>query len=335
MSDNRKIVLIIVVAILGTATVLLVARFSKRRTITLKGAVITRDSDPRKQLPIVGVDVTADNGFAVARSQSDSSGLFTITWRKRILRGKEVTLRFRKPDYEPLDLNINLADKPSDKTFIAKLAPVTRQAPVDESRPRQTISNPLVRYSIKTGTVVNIGSAVRSFEVVNTGNVPCNGQALCSPDGKWRASMGTASLDAGAGNEFRNARASCIAGPCPFTRIDTSGLEHDGRTISVSAIAWSDTATFLVEAEVVHPMQSDMVRNSYPVIFGDALNFTLPPAAEGVSIQAELNGETIVFPLGPALILSWADCNARINPDQTRVYRCELKPGYRWLSNGA
>jgi len=147
--------------------------------------------------------------------------------------------------------------------------------------------------------------------------------------------MGTASLDAGAGNEFRNARASCIAGPCPFTRIDTSGLEHDGRTIRVAAIAWSDTATFLVEAEVVHPMQSDVVRNSYPVIFGDALNFTLPPAAEGVSIQAELNGETIVFPLGPALILSWADCNARINPDQTRVYRCELKPGYRWLGNGA
>jgi len=103
----------------------------------------------------------------------------------------------------------------------------------------------------------------------------------------------------------------------------------------VAAIAWSDTATFLVEAEVVHPMQSDVVRNSYPVIFGDALNFTLPPAAEGVSIQAELNGETIVFPLGPALILSWADCNARINPDQTRVYRCELKPGYRWLGNGA
>jgi hypothetical protein len=335
MSDNRKLGLIVVVAILGTVLVLLVARFNKRRMITLKGAVITRDSDPRKQLPIAGVDITADNGLAVAKSQSDSSGLFTIAWRKRILRGQVVTLRFRKPDYEPLDLNINVADKVSGKIFVASLAPVVRQTLIDEARPQRAISNPLVRYSIKTRTVVNIGSAVRSFEAVNTGNVPCNGQALCSPDGKWKASMGTASLDAGPGNEFRNARASCIAGPCPFTRIDTSGLEHDGRTISVSAIAWSDTATFLVEAEVVHPMQSDVVRNSYPVIFGDALNFTLPPAAEGVSIQAELNGETIVFPLGPALILSWADCNARINPDQTRVYRCALKPGYRWLGNGA
>ena len=75
-------------------------------------------------------------------------------------------------------------------------------------------------------------------------------------------------------------------------------------------------------------MISDIVRESYPVIFGQALNFTLPPGAEGVSIQAEMNKSTIIFPLGPALLLSWADCNARVNSDQTRVYRCELKPGY-------
>src|SRR5438876_5263030 len=150
MSDTRKIGLIVVVAILGTVMVLLVARFNKRRMIALKGAVITRDTDPRKQLPIAGVDITADNGLAVAKSQSDSSGLFNIAWRKRILRGQVVTLRFRKPDYEPLDLNINVADKASDKTFIAALAPVTRQTIIDDDRPQQTISNPLVRYSIKT-----------------------------------------------------------------------------------------------------------------------------------------------------------------------------------------
>jgi hypothetical protein len=43
-----------------------------------------------------------------------------------------------------------------------------------------------------------------------------------------------------------------------------------------------------------------------------------------------LNGTAIVFPLGPNLFLSWADCNARVNADQTKVYRCELKPGYRF-----
>jgi hypothetical protein len=90
-----------------------------------------------------------------------------------------------------------------------------------------------------------------------------------------------------------------------------------------------------VEAEVVHPMTSDVVRNSYPVVFGDAFNFILPPSAEGISLQADLNGETIVFPLGPALILSWADCNVRINQDKNRVFRCELKPDYRWANHGS
>jgi hypothetical protein len=28
--------------------------------------------------------------------------------------------------------------------------------------------------------------------------------------------------------------------------------------------------------------------------------------------------------------LSWAECNARANPDQTRVFRCQLKPGYQF-----
>jgi hypothetical protein len=73
-----------------------------------------------------------------------------------------------------------------------------------------------------------------------------------------------------------------------------------------------------------------MVHHSYPVVFGRALNFTLPSESEGVSIEADIERSTIIFPLGPALHLSWADCNARVNPDRTKVYRCELKPGYRF-----
>jgi len=85
-------------------------------------------------------------------------------------------------------------------------------------------------------------------------------------------------------NEFLNVRASCIAGPCPFTRIDSSGYANGGRNITVSALDWSDTATFLVEAEVFHTAISSNLRESYPVIFGRALNFTVPPTQEGVSI---------------------------------------------------
>ena len=193
-----------------------------------------------------------------------------------------------------------------------------------------TVSNVLARYSIKTTNTANVGSAVKTFEVVNTGNVPCRKQPPCSPDGQWKAAIGGASLDAGEGNEFRNARTSCIAGPCPFTKIESEDFLQGGREVKVSARNWSDTATFLLEAEVFRPMVSDMVRTSHPVKFGQALNFTVPGSAEGVSIQAEINGETITFPFGPNLYLSWADCNARVNRDQTKVYRCELKPGYKF-----
>jgi hypothetical protein len=216
-----------------------------------------------------------------------------------------------------------------DKLYVAHLMPVLHEAHAP-NHPDITVSNVTARYSIKSTTAVNVGSRVTTFEVANTGNVPCKKQPPCSPDGKWKASMGSATLDAGEGYEFRNARTSCIAGPCPFTKIEDEDFSQNGRTINVSARNWSDTATFLLEAEVFHPMVSDMVRTSYPVKFGQALNFTVPGSAEGVTIQAEINGEAITFPLGPNLYLSWADCNARVNIDQTKVFRCELKPGYRF-----
>jgi hypothetical protein len=171
---------------------------------------------------------------------------------------------------------------------------------------------------------------VKTFQVVSIGNKPCD-QPPCSPGGgKWKAAIGSLSLDAGEGNEFRNPRVSCIAGPCPFTRIELAALSQDRRYFKVSVRNWSDTTTFLLEAEVIHRMTSDMVRESYPVIFGRALNFSLPAEAEGPSIEAEIDREAIVFPLGPGLFLRWADCRSEVDKDQSRTYRCELKPGYRF-----
>lgn len=312
---------------MGIAAGAWLTRYVKSRRVILHGAVITANADPRKQQPIPGVEITATDGIATVTTTSDSSGSFTIVLRKRVIRGPIVRLTFRHMDYEPLDMTV-LA---SDNLYVAKMGRVIPQRPLEESLATETISTNLtVRYSIKTATVVNVGSKVQSFEVQNKGNQPCNERPPCSPNGKWKAAERAITLDAGAGNQFRNLRASCIAGPCPFTKIDPSDLDEAGQTVTIHATVWSDTATFLVEAEVAHPTISDLVRNSYPVIFGDALNFTLPPIAEGVSIQADVNGESIVFPLGPALLLSWADCNARSNADQTRVYRCTLKPGYRW-----
>ena len=328
MRGKRKVGLVVVIMLLiGAAVGVWGVRYVRNRTTTLRGAVITANSDPRKQLPVGGVEITATDGISVVRTSSDPSGLFAVALRKRIFRNHLVTLRFRHMDYAPLNMNVIA----SGKIYIAHMIPIQTEKPIERSLATQTISNNIVvRYSIKTATVMNVASAAKPFEVENKGDQPCSERPPCSPDRKWKAAIGAATLDAGVGNEFRNIRASCIAGPCPFTRIESPQVEQDGRIITVSALVWSDTATFLVEAEVVHPMISDLVRNSYPVIFGDALNFSLPPAAEGVSLQAELNGESIVFPLGPALVLSWADCNVRTNPDQTRVYRCTLKPEYRW-----
>jgi hypothetical protein len=325
MSPGKKMLLILLLLCIPAS--LLWVRHLRRQTVKLVGAVITQNEDPRKQLPVPGVHITANDGVSVTQAVSDSSGLFAFRFRKRLLsQHPSVKLTFAHPDYKPLELTEQI----STQIIVAAMAPIPPKVHPAANVPQQSIGNPVVRYSIKTATEENVGSMVRPFEVVNQGNVPCNGHPPCSPDGRWKASSGGVTLDAGAGNQFRNARASCIAGPCPFTRIDASGLENPGRYITVSATAWSDTATFLVETEVVHPMISDIVRNLYPVIFGTDLNFTLPPAAEGVSIQADLNGQSIVFPIGPALILSWAQCTARSNPDDTRVFRCELKPGYRW-----
>ena len=238
-------------------------------------------------------------------------------------RGLSLTLAFRHAGYEPLDLR----GVAPGKLCIARLTPVPHRSAGGAA---VKIANVIVKYSVRTTTMVNIGSAVKPFAVVNTGNIPCRAGHPCSPDGRWAAAVGTATLDAGHGNEFRNARVSCIAGPCPFTRIQSTNFASAGQTLQVTAIDWSDTATFLLEAEVYRPIASDVTRDTYPVIFGRKLTFTLPAEAEGVSIQAELDKTPIVFPLGPALLLSWAECQLDVNKDQTRVYRCELKPGYRF-----
>jgi hypothetical protein len=216
--------------------------------------------------------------------------------------------------------------------YVAAMVPTPEKNVTRSSQPPIVVSNIRVRYTINTRTETNVGSAVKTFQVVNKGNVPCNHQSPCSPDGMWKAASASASLDAGTDNSFDNIRASCIAGPCPFTRIDSNGFIHGGRYIKVSALNWSDTATFLLEAEVYHTAISSEVRELYPVIFGQTLNFTVPPTQEGVSLEADLDGAPMVFPLGPDPELSWASCTARtgMEEEKTTVYRCELRPGYRF-----
>jgi hypothetical protein len=307
---------------------------SEFRSIPIEGAVIQREAETKNQLPIADVVITASDGVKNATTHSDASGYFKLVVQKRLLSEQPIVVTFRHPSYEPLDLNVQTGKfEPRDQLYIAAMVPVPQKKTVAGSnRPQAVISHVRVRYTINSRTETNVGSAVKTFQVVNKGNVPCDHQSPCSPDGKWKASSASASLDAGADNVFGNVRASCIAGPCPFTRIDSSGFVHGGRNIRISALDWSDTATFLMEAEVYHTEISSNVRELYPVIFGRTLNFTLPPTQEGVSFEAEVDGSPVVFPLSPDLYLSWATCNVRngAEEEKTTVYRCELKPGYRF-----
>jgi hypothetical protein len=312
------------IALALTGIIMAVIRWEKQQPVSLRGAVLVEDSDPRKQQPIAGVEVSAGD-LAISDATSDSSGFFTLKLRKLVRKGHAITLSFRDPNYRPLFLN----DLVSSKLYVVHLAP-TSSKPAPKNQPEVKVANVRVRYTIKAQTELNVGSAVKTFEIENKGNVSCKSQRLCSPDGRWKAAVGAVTLDAGEGNLFRNARVSCIAGPCPFTRIDADQFSQGGQLITVAARDWSDTATFVLEAEVYRPMVSQAEHWSYPVIFGDALSFTLPSAAESVSIEADLDGQTIIFPLGPSLFLSWAGCDAGVNPDRGRVYRCTPKPGYRF-----
>jgi len=309
------------------ATVLVVAivLIARAHPYTVQGVVIRQDEDARRRLPLAGVDIRLANS-ALPPVRSDTAGFFFLALPRRIRRGQEVTLRFSRPEYLPLEVTGRVAGPP----FVVHMLPSVQAVPAEPKAPAITVANVRVRYSARTTGFVNVGSTVKSFEVVNSGPAPCGIEMPCSPDGRWKAAVNSLTLDAGEGNQFRNVRASCIAGPCPFTRVDSEDFSQDNRVLSVSVRDWSETATFLVEAEVLRPMEEDIVRRLYPVIFGRTLNFTLPGEAEGPSIEADVDATPIVFPLGPDLCLIWASCTVRSESDQTKVYRCELKAGYRF-----
>jgi hypothetical protein len=317
---------IVLAAAAGIGTFFLLV-LATRPPVSFDGAVIRQSSDPNKELPIADAEITAIiDGIPAGHYKSDSFGFFHVVLPKSIRPIRNVLLLFRHPGYDPFDVSLI----PGTKLYVIRMTADQPKRRVKLKGPVISISNISVRYTVKATTALNVGSKVKTFEVVNIGNIPCNGHHLCSPDGMWKAAKSTAILDAGEGDVFRNVRVSCIAGPCPFTKIQPTKFSDGGRTITVSALDWSDTATFLIEADVFHPMASDDVRTAYPVVFGQTLSFTVPASAEGVSLEADVNGDAIIFPLGPDLLLPWATCMPAVTQAQTRTYRCESKPGYQF-----
>jgi hypothetical protein len=329
---RRRKVAVWALVIVGFASVSAAAYYGYRLKrkhslpITLKGAVVKQDYDPRKQSPIANVEVIFRSAFDTQDTRSDFSGGFTLPMPPRVKLGQPIRLSFRHPDFQPLELDVTF----SHELYVVRMTPLHGEVEAKLNEAEIGVTNVLVRYSTETTRTEPAGYGVKTFQVQNLGNVPCDQKPPCSPDGRWRAGVATASLDAGQGNTFRDARVTCIAGPCPFTRIDQDSFSRGGRTISVSVRGWSDTATFLLQAEVFRSQLQNIVHRMYPVIFGRSLNFTLPSNAEGPSLQADIGGTQIVFPMGPAPALSWATCRVREERNQAKDYRCELMPGYEF-----
>jgi hypothetical protein len=302
-----------------------------RRIVT--GAVLVADSDQQKQRPIVDAEISAVAGEASGDTRSDQTGFFRLTLDAPVPRDQQITLSVKHPGYRAYQ---GLAG--FNEVQVVRLTPA-EAAPSGNNSSAVSIANVRVRYAFRTTNTVEVASAAKTFDIVNTSNTPCANTPPCSPDGRWKAARQNFTLDAGKGRQFRNTRVSCLSGPCPFTKVESNTVSDGGQQIGVSVLNWADTVTYLVEAEVVQTMVNDLVRHSFPVIFGSSMNFTLPPLAQGPSIEAEVNGEAIVFPLGPKLRLSWASCRleqgaGRVDEpgERQRLYRCDLKPGYRFRS---
>jgi hypothetical protein len=310
------------------AAALLVVRRMRTHTVQqMIGAIVAQNENPYLQRPIGGVVIHARSEEGEVKTTSETSGFFRLHFAPPVTAGSSVMIAVKHPDYNAYTGTMLAGDQIS----VIRLTPTARQPATAPVGQEIRIANIRVRYATLSTSTSTVGSAVRTFDIVNTGNVPCPGKEPCSPDRKWKAAVQSLTLETGEKDKhFRNVRVSCIAGPCPFSSIDRDRFSRGGKTISVSVRNWSDTVTYLVEAEVAMTMESELIRYAYPMTFGRAMNFTVPAAASGLSIEAEVGGSEIVFPLGPEMRLSWAACRLQSGPEGSKQYRCELKPGYRF-----
>jgi hypothetical protein len=293
-------------------------------TIQITGTVLRDNKHADEQSPIANASILATGGFFDVEGKSNAAGYFQLNVRLGFRRRDPIRLKFEHADYKPVEIG----PITGDRIYVVRMeSVVTPPEPAGEER-ALPVRDVRIRYTLLSETKVNIGSVAKRFQVTNAGDLPCAGNRVCSPDGKWKASSGGLTLDAGNGNQFQNVRVTCIAGPCPFTRVAPVDPVQPSRVIHVTALDWSDTTVFLVEAELSRTAVSNATRRLYPTIIGRTMTFALPAGAEGATVEAVLNGEEIIFPLGPQMMLSWATCGVEVAHDKNGIYRCELKSGY-------
>src|ERR1700691_3014085 len=152
MTGKRIAWAIIAVAAGVVIAVLLLMRAHRLRTITeaqaipIEGAVIRRDADANKELPIAGVAITASDGVRTATAESDAAGYFHLVLQKTVLSDRPVTVAFRHSSYEPLDLTVQTGRLAIPKQlYVAAMVPTPEKRVASSSGPQTVVSNIRVR----------------------------------------------------------------------------------------------------------------------------------------------------------------------------------------------
>ena len=65
---------------------------NERQSVPIEGAVIQRDADTKKQVPIADVVITASDGVRSAATRSEASGYFKLVLHKKVLSGQPITV---------------------------------------------------------------------------------------------------------------------------------------------------------------------------------------------------------------------------------------------------
>ena len=147
------------VLVIAIALILIIRKRLQKSGAVIQGAVLMQDADPRRQLPIPGVDVTAEVGDLTVQNKSDASGLFRLTVPRALWRTESADLRFRHPSYQPVYITQPL----TDQIYVIRMVAVAAKAVPQSSAPQATIKDVRVRYATTATTPINVGSIAKTF----------------------------------------------------------------------------------------------------------------------------------------------------------------------------
>ena len=120
-----------------------------RKSMPIEGAVIQRDDDPKNEVPIADVVITASVGVVSETTRSEASGYFKHILQKGVLSGAPVTVSFRHPSYEPLELSVQTGRLGTPAAlYVAAMVPIPPRVVAPASRPEVVVSNVRVRYTL-------------------------------------------------------------------------------------------------------------------------------------------------------------------------------------------